>query len=224
MAVEIVAMIRALVFDFDGLIVETETPDLRAWQEIYQSYGHELPVERWILTIGSDATAFDALAELSTLVKDLDIEAVKTRRRARDLELTQAQPIMPGVLDYLQSARELGLKLAVSSSSSYRWVGSQLQQRGLLTAFDCVITRDLVTQVKPAPDLYQMALETLGVNGNEAIAIEDAPNGLLAAKAAGMFGVAVPHELTRQMDFSMADLRLNSLAEMPLAELVAKFS
>lgn len=217
-------MIRALVFDFDGLIVETETPILRTWQEIYASHGQELPVERWRLTIGSDDSAFDALAELSRLVDGLDIEATQARRKARELELAEAQPIMPGVLAYLQMARELGLKLAVASSSSYRWVGGQMQPRGLLTLFDCIITRDLVARAKPAPDLYQMACETLRVKGNEAIALEDAPNGIRAAKAAGMFGVAVPHEHTRQMDFSMADLCLNSLAEMQLADLIKKFS
>ncbi|MFZ6026902.1 MAG: HAD family hydrolase [Chloroflexota bacterium] len=214
-------MIRALVFDFDGLIVETETPILRAWQEIYRSYGQELPVERWKLTIGSDDSAFDALAELARLVAGLDLEAIKTRRKARELELATAQPLLPGVLDYIRHARELGLMLAVASSSSYRWVGGQLQRRGLLTAFDCIIPRDLVARVKPAPDLYRMACETLGIKGNEAIALEDAPNGIRAAKAAGMFAVAVPHEHTRQMDFSMADMCVNSLADVSLERLLA---
>jgi HAD superfamily hydrolase (TIGR01509 family) len=213
-------MIRAVIFDFDGLIVETETPMLRAWQETYRAYGHELPVERWALTIGSDDSAFDAMAELARLVDGLDVEAVRVRRRARELELAEAQPILPGVLATLQAARQQGLKLAVASSSSYRWVGGHLLRRGLLTAFDCVITRDLVAQVKPAPDLYALAIQVLGVMGHEAIALEDAPNGILAAKRAGLFAVAIPHEHTRRMDFSQADLRLDSLADLPLAELL----
>jgi HAD superfamily hydrolase (TIGR01509 family) len=219
-----VEMIRALVFDFDGLIVETETPILRAWQEVYAAYGQELPVERWRLTIGSDDSAFNALDELAQRVAGLDVEAVRARRKAREQELAEAQPVLPGVLNYLQAARDMGLKLAVASSSSYRWVGGHLLRRGLLTAFDCVISRDLVTHAKPEPDLYQLALRVLEVNADEAIALEDAPNGILAAKRAGMFAVAVPHEHTRSMDFSLADLRLDSLADVPLAELLARFA
>jgi HAD superfamily hydrolase (TIGR01509 family) len=217
-------MIKAIVFDFDGLIVETETPILHAWQEVYAAYGQVLPVDRWKLTIGSDDSAFNALDELAQLVDGLDVEAVRARRKARELELADEQPILPGVLTYLQDARQAGLKLAVASSSSYRWVGRQLLQRGLLTAFDCVITRDLVLHAKPEPDLYQLAVKVLEVNGDEAIALEDAPNGILAAKRAGLFAVAVPHEHTRQMDFSLADVCLNSLAETPLRELVTMLS
>jgi HAD superfamily hydrolase (TIGR01509 family) len=221
---EYVEVIRAIVFDFDGLIVETETPILRAWQEVYAAYGQELPVERWRLTIGSDDSAFNALDELAQRVPGLEIDTVRVRRKTRELELADAQPVMPGVMDYLQAARKMGLKLAVASSSSYRWVGRQLLQRGMLTAFDCVITRDLVANAKPEPDLYQLAAKVLHVNGDEAVALEDAPNGILAAKRAGLFAVAVPHEHTRQMDFSLADLCLDSLADVPLAELVARFS
>jgi HAD superfamily hydrolase (TIGR01509 family) len=181
-------------------------------------------VERWRLTIGSDDAAFNALDELAQRVNGLDVETVRVRRKAREIELADAQPVLPGVMAYLQDARQSGLKLAVASSSSYRWVGRQLLRRGLLTAFDCIITRDLVANAKPAPDLYQLALTVLEVNGDEAIALEDAPNGILAAKRAGMFAVAVPHEHTRPMDFSLADVCLNSLAELPLRELITKFS
>jgi HAD superfamily hydrolase (TIGR01509 family) len=217
-------MIRALVFDFDGLILETEGPIFLSWQELYASFGFPLPFEVWATTIGSAEAEFDPARELERLLgQPLDWSAIEPKRQQRELALINQQPLLPGVEQILQDARRLGLKLGLASSSSCKWVEGHLKERGLRLYFDAVRAADDVHLTKPDPELYLAVLRELGVSGAEAVALEDSPNGIRAAKAAGMYCVAVPNHLTRQLVLDEADLRLESLAEMPLEMLLAKF-
>jgi HAD superfamily hydrolase (TIGR01509 family) len=214
-------VIRALVFDFDGLILETETPAYRSWAEIYKEHGHELPMDRWYGYIGSD-TGFDPMGHLAALVGEgLDRDATQARRDARKTELIAALDVMAGVREYLADAKRLGLRLAVASSSSRAWVLGHLERLRLHAEWDAVRTRDDVARTKPSPDLYLSAVAALGVAPREAVAFEDSLNGVAAAKDAGLLCVAVPNALTAGMDFSRADVKLNSLADTPLQELLA---
>jgi len=217
-------VIRALVFDFDGLILETETPALESWAEIYREHGHEIPMDLWHNFIGSD-TGFDPAGHLAALVGEgFDRAAAKARRDARKSELIAALDVMVGVREYVADAKRLGLRLAVASSSSRAWVLGHLERLGLNAGWDAVRTRDDVARTKPAPDLYQSAVEALSVVPSEAVAFEDSANGITAAKDAGLLCVAVPNALTAAMDLSRADLRLGSLAETPLERLLAVLS
>lgn len=217
-------MIRALVFDFDGLILETETPAYQSWAEIYREHGHELPMDRWHGYVGSD-TGFDPAGHLAALVGEgLDREATQARRDARKTELIAVLDVMVGVRDYVADAKRVGLLLAVASSSSRAWVLGHLERLGLGAQWDAVRTRDDVARTKPAPDLYLSAVAALGVAPAEAVAFEDSLNGVAAAKDAGLLCVAVPNALTAGMDLSRADLRLASLAETPLERLLAVLS
>ena len=210
-------MIRGLVFDFDGLILETETPILQAWSEIYAEHGHTIPMDRWHAILGGGRDGFDPLDHLAALVGEgLDRNAIAARRAARRTELIEALDVMEGVRDMVADAKRLGLGLAVASSSSREWVLGHLERLGIRQHWDAVRCRDDVERVKPAPDLYRAAVEALGVAPDEAVAFEDAPNGVAAAKAAGLWCVAVPNALTRDLDLSHADLRLASLADEPL--------
>jgi HAD superfamily hydrolase (TIGR01509 family) len=216
--------IRALVFDFDGLILETEGPIFQSWQELYQSYNHQLSWEIWATIIGTNEieVGYDPLIELEKEIGHaLDRPAVAEARRQRELELVMTQPILPGVIDYLDDARRLGLKLGVASSSSRQWVIGHLERLGLREYFTCVRTGDDVPRTKPDPAVYLQVLECLGVNAAEAVALEDSPNGALAAKRAGIFCVAVPNEMTRSIPNQHADLRLDSLLDVSLEQLVA---
>jgi len=130
--------------------------------------------------------------------------------------LMTAQPLLPGIASCVSSARTRGLKLAVASSSTHKWVTRNLERFDLLDQFDAVCTRDYVEAVKPDPALYLLALERLGVASAEAIAFEDSPNGILAAKRAGIFCVAIPNPLTRELSLDLADRRLASLEEFSL--------
>ncbi len=218
-------MIRALVFDFDGLILETETPAYETWADIYREHGHELPLDRWFEYIGREGGFFDAADQLAALVGEgFDREAARARRDARKTELIAALDVMGGVREYVGDAKRLGLRLAVASSSSRKWVLGHLERLRLHTEWDAVLTRDDVARTKPAPDLYLAAVKALGVAPHEAVAFEDSMNGITAAKAAGLLCVAVPNALTAGMDLSQADLRLGSLADMPLERLLAVLS
>jgi HAD superfamily hydrolase (TIGR01509 family) len=217
-------VIRALVFDFDGLILETETPSYQSWAEIYRERGHELPMDRWHSYVGSDS-GFDPAGHLAALVGEgFDREATQARRNARKTELIAALDAMVGVREYIADAKRLGLRLAVASSSSRAWVLGHLERLRIHTEWDAVRTRDDVARTKPAPDLYLAAVEALHVAPHEAVAFEDSTNGIAAAKAAGLLCVAVPNALTVGMDLGRADLRLASLAETPLERLLAVLS
>ena len=215
-------MIQGLIFDFDGLLVDTEGPAYDSWQEIYREYGRELPLAVWAAVLGGSGREFDPCADLEAQVgQPLDCDAIHRRRWARKLRLTNDQPLLSGVTDYIAGAKRMGLKIGVASSSGHRWVDGHLERLQVRAHFDAIICADDVAHVKPDPALYQTALRALDLEPQQAIAFEDAPNGLLAAKRAGLFTVAVPNPLTGQLPIK-ADLRLGSLADVPLAALLVK--
>ena len=213
-----------IVFDFDGLILDTEAPEYEAWQELYGEHGHVLPFEKWALSIGT-ADAFDPCTDLAErLGRALDSAALRRRHQARTDALIAHQPVLPGVVERLDEARAMGLTLAVASSSSRKWVAGHLERLGLLDRFHTLRCAGDVPRVKPDPALYRAVLEATGVRAADAVALEDSPNGVLAAKGAGLACVAVPNALTARLDLGAADLRLTSLADMPLAALLARLA
>jgi beta-phosphoglucomutase-like phosphatase (HAD superfamily) len=216
------AIVRALIFDFDGLIADTEMPVYRAWAEVYERHGQRLSQEFWASIIGYGEDHFDPMADLERRVgRALDRRALMTARRRRQTELLAALETMPGVREWRRDAVELGVRLGVASSSKRPWVMSHLERLGL-DGWDCIRCGDDVARTKPCPDLYLAALECLGVAAGEAMAVEDSGVGVQAAKAAGLYCVAVPSPLTSGHDFSRADLVLRSLAEFPFAEVAAR--
>ncbi len=215
-------MIRALIFDFDGLMVDTESPAYESWLEIYREYNCEFPFARWSTVLGGSGAEFDPCAYLAEQTGQvLDHDALRARRWQRKLDLTAIQPLLPGVMTYVHEAKRLGLKVAVASSSSRKWVVGHLDRLAFSDQFDTIICADDVTHVKPAPDIYLAAVAALKVQPQDTIAFEDAPNGLLAAKRAGVFSVAVPNPLTGQLPLDHADMRLTSLEEIRLQTLLA---
>jgi HAD superfamily hydrolase (TIGR01509 family) len=215
-------MIKALIFDFDGLIIDTEGPDYQAWQETYESFGCALPLAEWAAEIGTYG-AFDPYEYLARqLGQPIDRTAVRTRRHARFAELIEQQAVLPGVESYLQAARERGLRVGIASSSPRAWVVGHLARFGLDQSFDCIKTADDVERVKPDPALYLTALDTLDVRSHEALAFEDSPNGALAATRAGIYCVVIPNRLTQQLAHDAANLQLASLADLPLSALLAR--
>ena len=218
-------MIKAIVFDFDGLIIDTETPEFDTWQDVFESYGVVLERETWESSIGLHSLDFNIykhLAELSG--QNIEREKVRPRMRRRYLERIEENPVLPGVEEYIGVAQSMGLKLAVASSSSPGWAAGHLKNRGLLNHFEFVLDAGDVVNAKPDPELYTMSAERLGVHAENALAIEDSVNGLTAAKAAGMRCVVVPNPMTKGMDFSSADIRLDSLAELPLSNLLERLN
>jgi len=213
-------MIRAVVFDFDGLILDTEEPVYRSWLEVYEAHGEELPFERWVQIVGSTTAGFHPQHHLEERLGRSLPKEILDRRIGRRTEMILAQEALPGVVRRIEEARAMGLQLGVASSSTNEWVKGHLARLGILESFDCIRCRDDVANAKPEPDLYLAVLECLGVSASEAIAIEDSPNGVLAAKRAGLRCVAIPNSITAQLDLGQADLLLGSLDEVTLAELL----
>ena len=220
------AIIKALIFDFDGLILDTETADVRAWENLYAEYGFSFPLESWGQIIGgTGAVTFDAAAHLQTLLgAPLDLEDLQSRQTHISHSLIHQQSVLPGVMDYLHEAKRLGLKLAIASSSPHSWVDTHAKRLGIFDRFDKVICADEVGpgRTKPHPDLFLMALDQLKVRAHEAIVFEDSPNGVQAALSAGIFVVAVPNSVTSQLSIENANLTLRSLEDLSLRELLNK--
>jgi HAD superfamily hydrolase (TIGR01509 family) len=216
-------VIKALIFDFDGLIVETEEPIFRAWQRIYREYGQDLPLELWVMIIGTASGPFDPIQYLEERVgRPLDRQRFDELERRYYEEATAIQGLMPGVAEYLRDARRLGLGVGIASSSRRAWVVQHLERFAIADAFDAIVCRDHVTRTKPDPQLYLEAVKRLKVEPSHALALEDSTNGIAAAKAAGLRCVAVPTVMTAGLDFSRADLTIPSLDAVPLAHLLAQ--
>ncbi|HEU5141093.1 MAG TPA: HAD family hydrolase [Bacillales bacterium] len=215
-------MIKAVVFDFDGLIMDTELPEYTVSKEMFRERGAELSLDVWGECVGTHADHFDLIGHLEDQIEQtVDREAFHEERSKRILSMLENGKPLPGVERYLEAAKELGLKIGLASSSHYEWVGGHLRRLGLLDEFGCIRTADNVERVKPDPALYLQAAECLGVRPEEAVAFEDSANGALAAKRAGMYCVVVPNEVTASLTFGDVDHRMESMAEMELAALIA---
>jgi putative hydrolase of the HAD superfamily len=216
--------LRGLLFDFDGLLVDTESPSRLGWEELYREHGHELPLDQWATLVGTIGAPFDPFAHLEALVgQPLDREELIARRRAREFELIDLEDLRPGVEEYLAEAEQRGLKTAVVSSSSRDWIEPILQRLDRLDHWDTIVTADGdPSRAKPQPTLYLEALTALGVGANEAIAFEDSPNGVRAAKRAGLVCVAVPNPVTKTLALDEADIVVDTLVELPFDELLTQ--
>ncbi len=216
-------MIKAIVFDFDGLIIDTETVWYEVMCEIYSEHGYELPFEIWERCVGTgDDELYGYLEEC--LNKPIDRVAVQQAAKDKHGVIMAGRTIRPGVEAYLQAAKAQGLKIGLASSSSREWVEGFLKRFGLYDYFECIRTSDDVTNVKPDPELYIAALSCLGVSPEEAIAFEDSPNGTRAAKAAGMHCVIVPNDITSRMTFDEFDLKLDSMGDLNFEEVYKKIT
>jgi HAD superfamily hydrolase (TIGR01509 family) len=216
--------VRGLLFDFDGLLLDTETPSRRAFEDLYRDHGHELPHDRWATVIGTLGAEFEPYAHLEELVgAKLDRDQLDASRRAREDELCDLEELRPGIDAYLAEADRRGLIRAIVSSSSRSWIDRHLSRLACSNGWQAIVTADgSPERAKPRPTLYLEALDAIGVRADEAIAFEDSPNGVRAAKAAGVFCVAIPNPATEALALDDADLVLESLEEISLSDLLAR--
>jgi HAD superfamily hydrolase (TIGR01509 family) len=213
--------IRAFLFDFDGLILDTETASRGGWRWLYEQHGQRLPDDLWITVVGTHGS-WDIWGHLEELIGGpLDRELWNERRYAHELSLLEAEELRPGILDYIDFARAHHLKRAIVSSASRRWVDMHLERFEQAIGWDAIITADRdASRAKPNPTMYLEALDTLGLRADEAVVFEDSPNGVRAGKAAGIFTVGIPNDVTRDVGLDEADLVVDSLAGLPPAELL----
>lgn len=200
--------LRAVVFDFDGTILDTETREFARWQELYRTHGRELSLSDWQSGIGT-WDAFDPWLGLPEHVQ-ADREQVRAALHDRIVSDLAEQDLRPGVRAVLEGVRDAGLRLALATSSDRAWVTRWLEQHRLAELFEVMATRDDVRRVKPDPELYLLAAARLGVHASECLAVEDSLNGATAAVAAGMPVVVVPNDVTRTQPFPPEWRRLDA--------------
>lgn len=215
--------LRAVIFDFDGLIIDTESAIYQSWRELFESHGHALTIEDWSQCVGTDfSSAYDPKKELEQFTgRSFDWKLQEQELTARVHELLTGFDALPGVRERLNEARELGLPCSVASSSPLSWVSKHLDHLDLRGHFTNVSCRDHVERIKPHPDLFLDAARKLGAAADEVVIFEDSLNGLNAARAAGMRCVVVPGPTTQHLDFTGAWHRLDSLGSTSLAELAS---
>ena len=212
-------MIDAFVFDFDGLIVDTEWCEYVSIAEQFEQYGHRYAVEHFQQFVGTAWPTGWAEELIETVGEPLDATLLNVQRRSRRDELLHACGTLPGVVELLDLAHSEGVPLAVASSSTRDWVEPHLERLGLRDRFSAVLTRNDVERAKPAPDLFTAAARALDVAPGRTIVFEDSFNGCTAAKAAGMACVVAPNRITVIQDFAHADLVVATLAEVEMEKL-----
>ncbi|MBD2845028.1 HAD-IA family hydrolase [Paenibacillus sp. IB182496] len=218
-------MIKAIIFDFDGTIIDTETAWYVAFRDAYKEHGVELTLEKYSECLGTSLHSFNPYTYLSTDCNiDLDLDAFRAAMQARHAELMMQEQVRPGILNYLEKAKAAGLKIGLASSSHREWVDRFVAQLGIADYFECYRTADNVKHVKPDPELYTQSLECLGVEAGEAIAIEDSPNGAKAAVAAGIYTLVIPNTITKQLPFGTGHTMIESLEGHDFDEMLAGLS
>ncbi|HEY4376097.1 MAG TPA: HAD-IA family hydrolase [Acidimicrobiales bacterium] len=217
----------AVVFDFDGLIMDSEMPIFRTAVLALREHGHELTMEAWAGVVGlPDGDEHDESGWYGTLVRRLGITLPRpVYQRSYDAQNRIDRdliPALPGVVGLLDQLGAAGVPCGVASSSTVGYLDRHLVRLGLRGRFATVAGADLVGgRGKPSPDVYLLACRELGVDPRRSVALEDSEHGIAAARAAGMRVVAVPSEITRLTDLSAADCVVASLEELTLADLAA---
>lgn len=209
---------KALIFDYDGLIVDSELPEFLSWKEVYQLAGVDLSVEDWLAAVGA-VNAFDPRAHLEHLTgRCFDWENIDKVRRQKLAERQMMQPLLPGVLGLLLRGKEAGYRIGAASNSTAAWVELGLERLGIRHFFESVRTIESVKWPKPHPEIYLRVLEDLNADMRETFVFEDSQPGVRAAKAAGLTVIAVPNALTKYHDLSLADQVLSGLDQFELPE------
>lgn len=212
-------MLRAVIFDFDGLLLDTETAEYEAWARIFQAHGAQLPVQDWGQFVGHwvDGRAFALLEERTG--RPVNREALRRQHQEAFFARLERTTWRAGAPALVSSLRRAGVRVAIASNSDAAWVHGHLEQRRFKRHFDVICTSDDVARLKPEPDLYRLALRRLGVQAQEAAAFEDSPPGVTAALRAGLRVYAVPNAVTEHLDFPAGARRLASLAAVTAADL-----
>ena len=208
--------LQALVFDFDGLILDTEWSAFSTAAEVWSEHGIELDLAVWQDIVGTAEHVHWSEMLEADLGRPVDRDTVIPARQAQHHAEVEAMDLLPGAEDLIRAASIAGLALAVASSSPLDWVGGHLERRGLIGSFDAVVCRDHVTMTKPDPALYTAAVDAVGVAPAHAVALEDSHHGTVAARAAGLACVAVPNRVTAGQDFGAARLVVDSLERLTI--------
>jgi len=214
-------MFAAVVFDFDGVLIDSESPGFESHRRIYEQCGAALTVEEWCGQIGTYVEGEEEgwYLRLCERTTRSPARAVYEAERRRLFEALVPREPMRGIRELLAELDSAGVPLAIASTAPARWVVTAAERIGVRAVFRAIVTGDEVARRKPAPGVYLEAARRLGVDPSKTIAIEDSAPGIASARAAGMPTVAIPHWLTELHDLSGADLRVAHAGELSLARL-----
>ena len=209
------SQIKAVLFDFDGIIIDSEWPIYESWKRVIEGEGHKLAVESYVQCIGSDFDTWSPEKYLEELTgKTYDWPTINAKRQVEleaDLEGVQ---LLPGVEELLRKLNDNGFKVAIVSSSSHRWVDAWVEKLDLMQYLEHVVCKGDAPRIKPAPDLYEEGARRFSLQPVQCLVIEDSLNGVKAGNEAGCLTVAVPSRLTSCLDFSRADFVIESLMDL----------
>jgi HAD superfamily hydrolase (TIGR01509 family) len=208
-------LLKALFFDFDGLIMDTETPEVRAWESMFAEHGLDYPAEFWQHVVGRgpdqlEEKPVERLIRLSGTATPADDLFAEFRRHYFDI--LEHKPL-PGVVQLLSKAHQEGIKMWIVSSSDNPWVTGHVESLGIKDFFEDCVTRERAPRSKPAPDLYLEGLRVSGAKPEEVHVFEDSYNGMVAALDAGLTVTVCPNPTTKHLDFSRATRLVSSLEE-----------
>lgn len=210
--------VEAVIFDFDGLLMDTESTSLESWQYEWEQWGLSLEVSEFFVAHGGDVTD-ERYAKLAAAVGEGYDQGLSHRRRLDyRKQLHQELDIAPGIRDWLDEAVDLHLRLAVASSSPMEWLREHLGRAEVLDRFEVLAAGDEVVDHKPAPDVYRLALSKLAIDASRAVAVEDTGHGVTAAKASGLRCIAIPNPFVTPEQVGHADLLLPVAHHLPLTE------
>jgi HAD superfamily hydrolase (TIGR01509 family) len=207
---------RALIFDFDGLILDTEWIEFQAWAKVFEALGLPLDVAEWAKVVGNPELLNVRQALEKRLGRKVDWAPLDLVRERRHRELSEGLTILPGVRDLMVEGAASGWRIGVASNSSNKWVFGNLRKHGLDSWVETLRTRDNVPAMKPAPDAYLLACRDLGADPARSVAFEDSAPGVQAALAAGLHVVAVPNRITKHHDLGAAHQVLKNLGRFQL--------
>lgn len=191
--------LEAIIFDFDGTLLDTEGSEFSHFQELYRTHNLELALTDWQQGIGTWG-AFDPWQPFAHLSAP-QLKALKhTHHRTLLERLAEIVP-RAGIPELLEEAKTKGIRLAIASSSDADWIAHWGGKHGLLEGVEVLTSRYEVEKVKPDPALYLLALERLNLPAYAAMAVEDSLNGYRAATAAGLFCLAFTHSVTESLEF-----------------------
>lgn len=207
-----------LIFDFDGVMVDTEWAIFQSWVRLFEREGQRITIADYSPCLGAGYSRWNPADYLEQLTgKQYDWALEDTRRKEEiDAELA-ARGLMPGARELMDWCHAQGIGMTVASSSSRRWVEGWLRRLNIYDEFAGVFTRTDGYPVKPDPALFLAAQSCLGLPKEDCLIIEDSENGTVAAQNAGIPCAAVPCRMTQHMDFSRAVRRFASLAELTSA-------
>ena len=214
--------IKGVVFDFDGMILGTETLELKSYESTYQEYGIPFRIKEYEKNIRSVLNDNSAIRYLAIILDGDKILQPKFRQKINDLKslLIEKEHVLPGVFDYLKEATSLGLRIGLASSSDSTRINYCINRLGLRKHFYYILTKDDVKKVKPFLDIYLLSLSRLRLNNSEVVVLEDFPNGVSTAKSAQLLTIAITNQTTNSFNFENADIVLNSLSNISLNELL----